>query len=67
MRNVGAGRYGENARRMMQLDDPALDWVSLANGMGVEGAAVESAEGFHAVLDYALGRPGPFLIEAVMA
>ena len=67
MRNVGVNHHAENARRMMQLDDPALDWVSLANGMGVEGAAVESAEGFHAVLDYALGRPGPFLIEAVMA
>ena len=52
---------------MMQLDDPALDWVALANGMGVEGAAVESAEGFFSVLDYALSRSGPFLIEAVMA
>ena len=67
MRNVGVNQFGENARRMMQLDDPALDWVALANGMGVEGAAVESAEGFHAVLEYALGREGPFLIEAVMA
>ena len=67
MRNVGVQDFGVNARRMMQLDDPALDWVALANGMGVEGASVESAEGFHAVLDYALNRPGPFLIEAVMA
>ncbi len=66
MRNVGVEDFGVNARRMMQLDDPALDWVALANGMGVEGASVESAEGFYAVLDYALNRPGPFLIEAVM-
>ncbi len=66
MRNVGVQDFGVNARRMMQLDDPALDWVALANGMGVEAASVESAEGFHAVLDYALNRPGPFLIEAVM-
>ena len=69
MRNVGVNEFGENARRMMQLDDPAVDWVSLANGFGVEGAAVETAEGFHAVLEYALNRDGegPFLIEAVMA
>ncbi len=69
MRNVGVNDFGENARRMMQLDDPAIDWVSLANGFGVEGAAVETAEGFHAVLEYALSREGqgPFLIEAVMA
>ena len=66
MRNVGVQDFGVNARRMMQLDDPALDWVALANGMGVEGASVESAEGFYAVLEYALNRSGPFLIEAVM-
>ena len=66
MRNVGVNHYADNARRMMELDDPALDWVSLANGMGVEGASVETAEGFFSLLDYALGRKGPFLIECVM-
>lgn len=66
MRNVGVNRFGRNADRMLKLDEPALDWVALANGMGVEGASVETAEGFCSVLDYALARSGPFLIEAVL-
>ena len=66
MRNVGVENFGRNAERMLRLDEPPLDWVALANGMGVEGASVETCEGFFAVLDYALSRTGPFLIEAVI-
>ena len=66
MRNVGVDDFGRNAERMLRLDEPALDWVGLANGMGVEGASVETCEGFFAVLEYALSRKGPFLIEAVI-
>ncbi|AZO11291.1 MULTISPECIES: acetolactate synthase large subunit [unclassified Mesorhizobium] len=66
MRNVGVNAIGENARRMLDLDQPALDWVSLANGMGVEAARADTCERFDALLDSALSRPGPFLIEAVI-
>ncbi|CAA9481731.1 MAG: Thiamine pyrophosphate-requiring enzymes, partial [uncultured Rubrobacteraceae bacterium] len=34
--NVGAGDAGRKAHDMMELDRPALDWVSMARGMGVE-------------------------------
>ncbi|MDX8441071.1 acetolactate synthase large subunit [Mesorhizobium australafricanum] len=66
MRNVGVNAIGENARRMLDLDQPALDWVSLANGMGVEAARADTCERLDALLDSALSRPGPFLIEAVI-
>jgi len=66
MRNVGVNAFGENARRMLDLDHPALDWVALANGMGVEAARADTCERFDALLDSALSRPGPFLIEAVI-
>lgn len=66
MRNVGVNAIGENARRMLDLDQPALDWVSLAAGMGVEAARADTCERFDALLDSALSRPGPFLIEAVI-
>ena len=66
MRNVGVEQFGRNADRMLRLDDPVVDWVALANGMGVEGASVDSCEGFYALLEYALSRQGPFLIEAVI-
>lgn len=64
--NVGAGAPGENARRMLDLDDPHLDWVRLANGMGVEAARADTAEGFHDLLAAACAGKGPFLIEAVI-
>ena len=66
MTNVGVNSIGENARRMLGLDHPALEWVALANGMGVEAARADTCERFDALLDSALSRPGPFLIEAVI-
>jgi acetolactate synthase-1/2/3 large subunit len=66
MRNVGVTSIGENARRMLDLDHPPLDWVSLANGMGVEAARADTCERFDALLGSALSRSGPFLIEAVI-
>ena len=65
-RNVGAGAPGRNASRMLNLDEPAIDWVSLARGMGVAGHRAETAEGFSRVLAQALAGKGPHLIEAVI-
>lgn len=66
LRQVGAGAPGVNARRMLDLDDPALDWVRLAQGMGVEAARAETSERFNELLASALKTRGPFLIEAVI-
>lgn len=66
MRNVGVNDFGENARRMLDIDDPALDWCSLARGMGVEAARAETAESFADLFQSGLKRKGPFLIEAVI-
>ncbi|MBZ4689230.1 MAG: thiamine pyrophosphate enzyme domain protein TPP-binding protein [Cereibacter sp.] len=64
--NVGAGPAGENARRMLDLDDPALDWVQMAGAMGLEAARADTVERFDDLLRQALARKGPFLIEAVI-
>ncbi|MCV0397187.1 MAG: acetolactate synthase large subunit [Rhizobiaceae bacterium] len=66
MRNVGVNEFGRNARRMLEIDDPALDWCSLARGMGVEAARAETADEFVRLLDAGLARTGPFLIEAMV-
>jgi acetolactate synthase-1/2/3 large subunit len=63
---VGAGAPGANARRMFDFDDPALDWVQLAQGQGVQAARADTAERFNDVLAAALRQSGPFLIEAVI-
>lgn len=63
---VRAEGMGEAARSMMSLSNPALDFVQLANGFGVDAMRVESAEGLDAALASAFAEPGPHLIEAVM-
>lgn len=45
------------------LSRPDLNWVKMANGMGVDAARAESAEDFNRLFSKALSNPGPFLIE----
>jgi len=66
MRNVGVDHPGRNAERMLTMDDPALDWVSMARGMGVEAARAETVENFVRLFNAALRRRGPLLIEAMV-
>ncbi|MCL4139415.1 UNVERIFIED_CONTAM: hypothetical protein GTU68_056640 [Idotea baltica] len=66
LQNVGAAAPGENARRMLDLDDPALDWVSIAKGMGVAAARAETPAQFFDLLSTAFRNKGPFLIEAMI-
>jgi acetolactate synthase I/II/III large subunit len=64
--SVGAGEPGVNARRMLELDDPVIDWVSLAKGMGVEAVQTSDSARFSDLLASAMRRRGPFLIEALI-
>ena len=60
--SVGANP-GRTALDMMDLGNPDLDWVRLANGMGVEAARAETLEACGDLMSQASSRPGPFLIE----
>ena len=66
LKDVGAGVPGVNARRMLDIDDPALNWVAIAQGMGVEAACATSSEQFNDLLAAALRMDRPFLIEALI-
>jgi acetolactate synthase I/II/III large subunit len=66
LKMVGAGEPGRNARRMLDLVEPAIDWVHLAMGLGVEAARANDANQFNDLLRSAITRRGPFLIEAVI-
>ena len=50
----------------MDLANPALDFVKLSGGLGVESHRVDTAEQLADVLDGALGQTGPHLIEAIL-
>lgn len=66
MANVGVVNPGPTGRRMMSLDDPPLDWVALARGMGIEAIATDDSTDFCRALGDGLATPGPFLIEACL-
>jgi len=62
---VGANP-GRTAMDMLDLGNPDLDWVRLANGMGVEAARAETMEAFAGLFGQANSRPGPFVIELMI-
>jgi acetolactate synthase-1/2/3 large subunit len=66
MRAVGVNDFGRNATQMLNIDEPALDWVAMARGMGVEAGRATTAEEFVRLFRGALARKGPFLIEAAI-
>ena len=63
---VGGGKPGPRARSMLDIGDPVLDWVQLAQGMGVNAARAVTAEELDALLAKMVHEPGPHLIEAVL-
>ncbi|MGA9894443.1 MAG: thiamine pyrophosphate-dependent enzyme, partial [Xanthobacteraceae bacterium] len=60
--NVGANP-GRVALDMMDLGNPDLGWVKLAQGMGVEAAQAGSVKEFADLFAQANTARGPFLIE----
>jgi acetolactate synthase-1/2/3 large subunit len=63
LQRVGAESGGTLARRLLDLTDPTLDFVALAQGMGVPARRVATAEALAAALEESLAEPGPALIE----
>ncbi|HLZ84789.1 MAG TPA: acetolactate synthase large subunit [Caulobacteraceae bacterium] len=63
---VGARNVGPKALSMLDLHNPELDFVKLAQGMGVEASRAETLEDFDAHFADAMARPGPRLIELVI-
>ena len=66
LEKVGADGGGERAQQLLDLGGPALDFVALAQGMGVPGERAETAEDLAAALRRALAEPGPHLVQAVL-
>ena len=67
LQRVGAdGGGGPKARSQLDLEGPNLDFVRLAEGMGVPAVRTDTSEDFTAALDRALAEPGPHLIEALV-
>ncbi len=64
---TGAGEAGPKARDLLDLSRPDINFVKLAEGMGVPAVAVHTAEEAVEALTQAHAEPGPHVIEAVVA
>ncbi len=67
LQRVGAAGDGERARSLLDLGRPSLDFVALAQGMGVPATRATTAEELADALRRALAEPGPHLVDAVLA
>jgi acetolactate synthase-1/2/3 large subunit len=63
---VGAKTGGTKAKEMLDLSRPDMDFVSIAQGMGVPATRATTAEEFTEQFEKALAAPGPALIEAMI-
>lgn len=60
---VGAEEPGPIAQSMLDLSDPPLDYVAMANGMGVPGSKATTVAEFAEQFTSALAETGPHLIQ----
>ena len=63
--NVGANP-GPTAMNMLDLGNPDIGWVKLAEAMGVEAAQATTLDQVADLMAQSFARPGPFLIELVI-
>jgi acetolactate synthase-1/2/3 large subunit len=50
----------------MSLENPTIDWVQLAGGLGVNAVSAKTRAAFEGAFAQAMREPGPWLIEAVI-
>ena len=63
---LGLGELGPQGKHVVDMTNPAIDFVQLAGSMGVPGERVETAPALDAALAAAMDRKGPYLIEAIV-
>jgi acetolactate synthase-1/2/3 large subunit len=66
LNRVGAEPPGPRAKAMLELAPPELDFVAIAQGMGVPATRATTGEELTEQLDAALRTDGPALVQAVL-
>jgi acetolactate synthase-1/2/3 large subunit len=56
---------GPGVHSLIDLENPTLDWVKIAGGLGVPGVSVSTVEGLVNEYHKAAAEPGPHVIEMV--
>ncbi|WAL66832.1 acetolactate synthase large subunit [Amycolatopsis cynarae] len=66
LQRVGAEGSGPKANALLDLSRPDLDFVKIAEGMGVPASRATTAEELAEQFSRALAEPGPHLIDAIV-
>jgi acetolactate synthase-1/2/3 large subunit len=66
LQRVGAIGAGPKALSMLDLHNPEMNWVKIAEGLGVEASRATSCEEFAAQYASAMSQRGPRLIEVMI-
>jgi acetolactate synthase-1/2/3 large subunit len=66
LERVKARGAGTKAKAQLDLSGPDINFVPLANGLGVPAVRTDTAEDFTRELERAFSEPGPHLIEALV-
>lgn len=63
---AGIKSPGQNAKSLVEVDNPTVDWIKVSQGFGVPAVSVNSVETLAKELAKALAEPGPHLIEMIL-
>lgn len=66
MERVGVTNPTEKARSLLDLSNPTIDWVQLAQGMGMSAHCAETVSDFDQQFEHAMQHRGPCLIEVIL-
>jgi len=61
---VREGDANDKMLSMINLNNPTLDWIKIAEGQGVPASRATTAQEFHKQFEAAISTKGPHLIEA---
>jgi len=66
LKRVGASAGGPKAQPLLDLSNPSLDFVAIAEGFGVPAKRATTAEELATHFSAAIAEPGPHLIDVVI-
>lgn len=66
LERAGLKDFGENVHRLVDIDHPAIDWVSLSQSLGVPAVKVDNAGKLAEHMKRSIKEPGPNLIEMIV-
>ena len=66
LQRVGTAGAGPKALELLDLSNPDMNFVAMAQGMGLRGSTATTCEELADQFSKALKEPGPHLIEALV-